>query len=274
MQLIETVSLTNNVNAWLAEAHHPRILHVFDNACNLINERGEVLSVVTPQIGNGPFNLVVEGDSCFIEQLSPESLVTVSRGQLILGDLAVNTAGAKLWNPHPEWEVLHAKREVIAHQVQGIAASQTALLAMTELHSPISNSLVSSLFNENLISSIKAARQLAGLGIGLTPAGDDFIMGAVLALWIIHPTDVASVFAKEVADTAALLTTSLSAAWLRSAGRGEAGQMWHDLFDALISADKMVIQESVDNILAVGHTSGADALTGFLGVFNSYAESI
>jgi hypothetical protein len=137
---------------------------------------------------------------------------------------------------------------------------------------PISNSLISSLVNTNLASSLKAAQQLAGLGIGLTPAGDDFIMGAILAAWILHPPDVASELAKEITDTVAPLTTSLSAALLKSAGRGDAGQVWHDLFDALISADKMVIQESVDQLLSVGHTSGADALTGFLGVFNSYAE--
>jgi hypothetical protein len=35
------LSLTAYVKAWLADAHDPRILHIFDRACNLINERGE-----------------------------------------------------------------------------------------------------------------------------------------------------------------------------------------------------------------------------------------
>lgn len=287
MQSISAISITPAVNGWLANTYQPRILHVFDYVCNLINEHGEVLSVVAPQIGNGPFNIVVEDDNNFTEQLGLESLVSTSRTQITLGDLTIRMPDAKLWNPQPDWEVLHAKRDDITRQLSALPNidylklsgfdtpldDHSGLLNHQHLPiTPISNSLISSLVNTNLASSLKAAQQLAGLGIGLTPAGDDFIMGAILAAWILHPPDVASELAKEITDTVAPLTTSLSAALLKSAGRGEAGQVWHDLFDALISADKMVIQESVDQLLSVGHTSGADALTGFLGVFNSYAE--
>ena len=86
-------------------------------------------------------------------------------------------------------------------------------------------------------------------------------------------------------NTAAPLTTSLSAAWLKSAGRGEAGTLWHEFFDALISVSRIVadpdgggasptyrtaVQNSVDKILAVGETSGTDALAGFLNIFIAY----
>jgi hypothetical protein len=80
------------------------------------------------------------------------------------------------------------------------------------------------------------------------------------------------ILAKEITNTAAPLTTSLSAAWLRSAGRGEAGILWHDFFDALESAVPAQIETATNSILAMGETSGADALAGFIGTFNSYAE--
>ena len=97
-------------------------------------------------------------------------------------------------------------------------------------------------------------------------------MGAILAARIIHPPEVASVLAEEVARTAAPLTTSLSVAWLNSAGRGEAGILWHEFFDALIFTDPGRVQEVINRILAVGETSGTDALAGFIGAFISYAE--
>ena len=59
MQFINVLSVAPDVNNWLANSRLPRILYVFDRACNLINEPREVLSIVTPQIGNGPFNLVM-----------------------------------------------------------------------------------------------------------------------------------------------------------------------------------------------------------------------
>jgi hypothetical protein len=135
----------------------------------------------------------------------------------------------------------------------------------------ISN-LSSSLALADLPSSRIAAGKLAGLGAGLTPSGDDYLMGALYAAWILHPFTVASVLAQEIANTAAPLTTSLSAAWIRSAGKGEAGILWHDFFDALLSTSTPRMQETIKKILAVGETSGADALAGFAGVFTSWIE--
>ena len=116
-----------------------------------------------------------------------------------------------------------------------------------------------------------------GLGMGLTPAGDDFLMGALYAAWIIHPSALASRLAQEIANVAAPLTTSLSAAWLRSAGRGEAGILWHEFFDALLVArtgSPACLQKAMENICAVGETSGADALAGFLSAFLTWGEKV
>ena len=304
--IINALSIAPDVKDWLANSHQPRILHVFEHACNLINERREVLSVVMLQIGNCPFNLVIEGDILFSEHLSLESLVSVFPTQLNIEDLTIHTNDAKPWSPRPDWETLHARRDDIAGGLKSCLSSwksnkfdsfcqrealprieQAALaqvekilpIILTNRQSPItnlqfpvshlqfSNSLISALANVDIPSSIIAAKQLAGLGIGLTPAGDDFIMGAIYATWIIHPPEIASVLAERIGNIATPLTSSLSAAWLRSAGRGEAGVLWHNFFDDLISANEIAIQESIDKILSVGETSGADALAGFVGSF-------
>ena len=298
MQSINVLSLAPTVNDWLANTRQPRILHVFDSACNLINERREVLSIVTQQIGNGPFNVVVEDDVVFSDNLSLQSPISNSPNHLNLGELVINTEEAKLWSPRPDWEMLHAKRDDIHIRLMslrapieaeqspnesGIASSvfgfhfvslrslsvRSDLLAMTLSQLPIlqfSNSLTLSLVTADLPSSLTAAQQLAGAGVGLTPAGDDFIMGALYAAWIIHPREVASVLGSEIASTAAPLTTSLSAAWLRSAGKGEAGILWHEFFDAL-SSPASNLHPPINKILSVGETSGADALAGFIAVF-------
>jgi hypothetical protein len=245
------------VERWLTNTCHPRILHIFDRACNLINEHGDVLSIVTPHIGNGPFNLVLEDEICFLDFLQLESQVSVSPTQFTLGNLHIHITDAKRWNPCPDWKKLHDHRQKIAHQI--------AHLQITNYQ--FSDSLSASLTNADLSSSLTAARQLAGLGIGLTPAGDDFIMGALYAAWIIHPPEVASALAQAIANTAAPLTTSLSAAWLRAAGRGEVGELWHAFFNALLIADSSAIQLEVVRLFSIGHTSGADALTGFMSMF-------
>lgn len=266
--MISALSFAPDVNDWLALTQHPRILHVFDHTCNLTNKRREVLSIVTPQIGNGPFNIVVEEGGVFSEQFSLETQVSLSPTELTLGDFTVNIADGLLWNPRPDWEQLHGWRIDILHQL----ASFTIPDRKISIPSLLLSSFTTAIVTADVSAAITTSRKLAGLGNGLTPAGDDFMMGAILAGWIIHPRGVASVLARKITDTAVPLTTSLSAAWLRSAARGHAGILWHDLFDACISADKMALQEAVDNILDIGHTSGADAWEGFLSVFNSCAE--
>ena len=57
------------------------------------------------------------------------------------------------------------------------------------------------------------------------------MVGAIYASWILHPPEIAGTLGKEIADRTSPLTTSLSAAWLKSAGRGEAGILWHLLLD-------------------------------------------
>ncbi|MGZ9226157.1 MAG: DUF2877 domain-containing protein [Anaerolineales bacterium] len=290
---IHAISLAPDAKGWLTTTLLPRFLHIFDHACNLINERGEVLSIVAPQIGNGPFNLVIEDCFCFTEHLNPQSPGSISASYFTLGALTVYTADAKLWKPRPDWERIHDQREDILNPLMslrlqwssiqskhrndtGIASSQQTLRAMTEITN--SQALISSLSiavaNADISSARKLTSQISGLGVGLTPSGDDFLMGAIYAAWIIHPPEVADVLAQEIAETAAPLTTSLSAAWLRSAGKGEAGNLWHEFFDALLSAHTSQIQETMKNILAVGETSGADALAGFVGVFKSLMEKI
>ena len=293
MQFINALSLAPSAHDWLANSRHSRILHVFDQACNLINEQRDVLSIVTLQIGNGPFNLVIEDDICFSDHINVESLVSFHDNQLTLEDLVIDIGNAKLWPPRPDWEVLHGKKDKTANQLMNLGITNyfesggldTPLGKLSGLlehrglpitNHRFSNSLISSLFmalaRVDITTAKAVASRLAGLGMGLTPAGDDLIIGAVYAAWIIHPTDIARVLAKEIANTAAPLTTSLSAALLRSAGKGEAGILWHKFFDALSDSDNARIQQAMDKILAIGETSGADALAGFIGSFVAWME--
>jgi len=120
MQAIHALSLAPNVPRWLADSRHPRILHIFDHACNLINERRDVLSVVMPEIGNGPFNLVIECDILFPNHLTAESRVSIRADRLHLGDLAITTRDADLWSPQPDWVVLHDNKENILDQLSSL----------------------------------------------------------------------------------------------------------------------------------------------------------
>ena len=108
----------------------------------------------------------------------------------------------------------------------------------------------------------EGAAGLAGLGGGLTPAGDDFLAGALLGIWLAHPAP--EPLCRAMVKVAAPRTTTLSAAFLRAAARGECSAAWHELLAALREGRQGEISRALHEILSYGATSGADTLAGFL----------
>jgi hypothetical protein len=108
-----------------------------------------------------------------------------------------------------------------------------------------------------------AVKALAGKGIGLTPAGDDWLLGCIVALHCLgqHPK------ANLIARIARAQTTVFSASILHMAGQGKHAQTWHDLLNA---ATPPQIRAAVYHVLQHGHTSGADALTGFIQTLDAF----
>ncbi|MEZ4733147.1 MAG: DUF2877 domain-containing protein [Caldilineaceae bacterium] len=108
--------------------------------------------------------------------------------------------------------------------------------------------------------------RLAGLGPGLTPAGDDFLVGLLAALhgYRRPMQEDQTRFCQRIAQTAAPLTTQLSAHWLHHAGQGDFGEAWHQLIIALNSGATDAITTAAHRILTTGATSGVDAMNGFL----------
>ena len=84
MQPINALSLALDACDWLANSRQARILHVFNRACNLINERREVLSIVTQRIRKGPFNFVIEDNILFSHHRHADSPILICENQLRL----------------------------------------------------------------------------------------------------------------------------------------------------------------------------------------------
>ena len=122
--------------------------------------------------------------------------------------------------------------------------------------------LVNGMRTHSLNRAIDGARQLAGLGQGLTPGGDDFIIGVMFAAWSGLYGTAAKAFCIRLAQTAAPRTTTLSGAFLHAAARGEAMSVWHTLLTAFARPSDFV--PALQALFQVGHTSGADALAGFI----------
>jgi len=97
------------------------------------------------------------------------------------------------------------------------------------------------------------AEGLIGLGPGLTPSGDDYLGGVLIALHARERAQQAGSLWRWLAPRLARRTSALSAAHLAAAAAGEG----HELLHAVLNGD--AAPERLD---AVGHCSGWDALAG------------
>lgn len=270
-----------------------RVLAVFERACNLITPDSSLVALVLPQVGDGPLNIVVEGKPGDLAVESGTSAWLEGR-RLRVGGLEVALEKAVVWEPRPDWDSLRAHREAFTDRLpllQALALHHTpagSLLVLTsdqgQAGSPTHLAKVSSFGSasdtlfavarkaaEALVAGWEGdpvrlqagAAQLAGLGGGLTPAGDDFLAGVMLWGWLAHPTP--RTLCRLLYEAAAPRTTTLSAAFLRAAARGEFSAPWHRLLDALRGgAEVSELDQAVQEVLSHGSTSGADTLAGLL----------
>jgi hypothetical protein len=111
-----------------------------------------------------------------------------------------------------------------------------------------------------------AVAHWVGRGPGLTPSGDDVLVGMVAALQFSGAIDSSSLAPlRALVETApGRLTTEISAEYLRYACRGMVNGMVRDLLVALDRSNAVDALEAVGRLSRYGHTSGLDCVLGVL----------
>ncbi|GIK08712.1 MAG: DUF2877 domain-containing protein [Chloroflexi bacterium] len=109
-----------------------------------------------------------------------------------------------------------------------------------------------------------AARYLVGRGKGLTPSGDDILLGFFLALKLFGQ---ASGLTQPLLDFIERSTTSISAAYLRDLANGYISEYFQMFCQATALEDPDRLRSAIEQITTIGSTSGYDSLMGMsLGV--------
>jgi hypothetical protein len=102
---------------------------------------------------------------------------------------------------------------------------------------------------------------LIGLGVGLTPSGDDYLVGVLAGLDATgHPArpDLAAAIAAQAPDR----TTAVGAATLRHAAAGAFSERLHAVLIALAGGRLDGVAAAIGRATAYGATSGSDTLVG------------
>jgi len=168
----------------------------------------------------------------------------------------------------PEWDLLQRHPQDVVRRLGVLSSELEAKIEHEEdllgALAPVwqrGEAMIEALALADVARIEALAPVLVGLGVGSTPAADDYLMGAFYALW--SRSDAS--WLVRPAETMAAHTTRASAAWLRAAARGEAGPTWRCLLEALGSSHSSDgLRRTVRDVLDRGATSGAASLAGFV----------
>ena len=113
------------------------------------------------------------------------------------------------------------------------------------------------------------AQFLCGRGVGLTPTGDDMLVGWMAAGWLLYgPMPGFLNACQQIVEVAKRQTHLLSQCWLGYAAEGNVAQPICALLDALTCDNESQLSVAAEGVLAMGATSGHDVIQGMLLMLN------
>jgi len=251
----------------------------FQKAVNF-NDGERLVALVTLEIGAGPLNLVLDR----LPADPPPSLDISDDGTIWLGHRALDLDAARRYDSslpgrgelaglRTNLPVLEARLK-LKSPPESIAflLEESRLQAFTGFAAAFAchaAAAVEQILTGDLTAGVTA---LKGCGPGLTPSGDDFLAGLLLALNVRleqcpAPERAGLRGAIQSVHRAALGGNLLSNAFLGLAERGRVASRTKALIRALGAGDAASVEAAADASLLLGATSGADLGVGlYLGL--------
>ncbi len=279
-----------------------QVLGVFQRACNLQTSEGRLVTLLAPD-RPGPANIVVPALGQVLGQVKDDQSMTITpiRVEAPQANLMIDLSSTPIWAgvapPNLPLPTPPARRAAV-QVAMGIALSRAESAELIHLLPELAgetdtgpaspapkaglgpsleagmrhqarsavSQLGTSLATGELEAALDAATHLVGLGLGLTPSGDDLLTGLILALKIADQAPGSEVsgidaFGQEVVERAVARTTLVSVEQMRYAARGETEETIAEAAIALLWA-REPLQPAIDALLDTGSSSGADLLAG------------
>jgi len=256
---LRAVSVGREIDLWTARTG---VVHsVFRRAINLLVD-GEMWSVLAAGQPDAPFGVRLASDQeCGGLGSTPSDRVHVRAGTLGMGGLVIDCRAAARWAPSP-------LREPAAGLLSRLSTVERAASPRAWAESARLASQVRVALDRGDAVLARAVRRCVGLGPGMTPAGDDVLVG-MLAVFSsgaagAEGAHVTARLARALAPVLAS-TPDVSRHLLTQAARGLPSRALHDLGAALIEgAADPVLEGALQVVLGIGCSSGADACMGMV----------
>ena len=253
-----------------------------------------LITIASPDAGNVPYGMLVSGEKAgTLARLQPEMAAVVRPGRITFPDvrLAVDFSRANRWSaeltvpagagwiPPTNLAKLRSALRRGRSGAEGLASIGDHLLRLPDTRGPgrlnlCCRTAVPVLFRAtdlwkrgHLAEWPSEMQKLLGLGPGLTPSGDDFMIGTLGVLWLASTVDRrdSAAFRKLAGDMGRWdhdATTPFGAFFVRQASLGRFPEGLQDLLVSLVSEDAQAPPRAARQLFGLGATSGRDMAAG------------
>lgn len=264
-----------------ANVFEARVHSVFEHVINLDRCTGDLFTLAARGMDNAPCTAIVDIDNFTGAGIAVDEPVVAIEGVLHVGErLVLHLESASIWQarlprytatPRLMSDQLRAARSYLArHEVRGGMSVQGgvegafALEVATALEHR-STSLLNALAEQRHADACRYAVSMLGLGPGLTPSGDDFLVGLFAVLNVAGSPchgllDGGTAVLKNATDA----TNAISLAALTAAADGRVRESIAALIDTLMHGTTTTLDEPLWRVLAIGASSGADLVAGIV----------
>lgn len=245
----------------------------FGSAANFVSESGFAF-VVIPGVGAGPLNIVVSDPP-----VSTLSELEIAPDMVMLNGRPASSGDSKLYDSEIrgfgiDWGRFIRNLPEVERALIRFAPPKSLLFLIdperkTEFATPFDLAIAHRI--EEGVRMLLGGdhhggtQRIRGVGYGLTPSGDDFLSGFLIALNLrekVAGEGLSPVIS--VIKNAAMGGNRFTNAFLECASSGRVSEKFKRLIIAMGSSGNDSIESRTRDLLGVGSTSGADQAVGFL----------
>lgn len=242
---------------------HTAFRHVINCKVN-----GSLVSIVTPAIGSGPNNIVVDSVDLTLftgleQNICDLNSINFSNARVFDSRLVIDKYGTSEFLSN-----LNLLERIVINEASLLSCAfmldeRRGSFFITPFETKVRDYLRNS-YSKFIDGSIEEVNILKGVGFGLTPQGDDLISGTLIAIYVYGlmkqlPTEG---LRHEIYNRART-SNEISSSFLLYASLGRVYEKFKDLLDAL-AHDRARIHDAALRFLDIGETSGADISTAFI----------
>ncbi len=268
-----------------------RIHSVFERVVNLLTRDNQLLTLAHRNCDDAPATIVVDLESWATLGLVPGAGAWLSDRRIVLdGGLVIKLDSARQWRgalppyPHDETALranLAVAREYVERHGSGIALRPTPATRLTGIERASTDAfhrhargLCRAIESNAQAMALEHVRGLVGLGPGLTPSGDDFLVGLLAALHIPgSPRRGWRRIGRQASACAARQTHVISATALRHAAEGRARAKLITLCEALMRSGARATLPAVAEVIGIGSSSGTEIALGVMAGFGLHLHA-